>query len=250
MAIVRAIDGGSRRDLVLDRVDKANAVSPELVETLLGELARAEADQVRLLVLRSAGPVFCAGLDLDEVLGAAEEARDPDAAVTYRLLGLARLLDRWRTARVHTACVVDGVAAGVGADLVAACDLRLGTERAAFRFPGSRFGLLLGTTHLARLVGPVTASTLVASARKVEAAEAEGLGLLAGVGTLEECDERLAGLESALDTADPLTAARLAVAVRAADPEENRRLVEESCVLPGMAARLTAHRDRALRRRS
>ena len=73
---------------------------------------------------------------------------------------------------------VNGYAFGGGAALAVACDIRLASERASFRFPGASYGLVVGGSQLPRIVGASKAKELIFTARVVEAEEAERIGLV------------------------------------------------------------------------
>jgi enoyl-CoA hydratase len=73
---------------------------------------------------------------------------------------------------------VNGYAFGGGAVLACACDLRLASERASFRFPGASYGLVVGGSQLPRIVGAPKAKELIFTARVVDAQEAERIGLV------------------------------------------------------------------------
>ena len=157
--------------LELDRPDRANALSADLVERLHGGLDRAIAERAGVLVLRGRGRHFCGGFDLD---GLDDE---DDAGLAHRFLRIGLLLERLLEAPFTTVAVVQGSAVGAGADLVAACDHRIGTPDARLRFPGAAFGVVLGTRRLAGLVGAERALALAAG-ESLTGTEAHWAGLL------------------------------------------------------------------------
>ncbi len=124
------------------------------------------------MVITSTGHAFCAGVDLAD-LGT---LTDVQAGARFR--GIQATFDLLRQAPLVTIAVVNGHAVGAGADLALACDHRLGTVAASFRFPGPAFGLLMGTSTLAETVGPAVAQRLLLSGATVLADEAHALGLL------------------------------------------------------------------------
>jgi methylglutaconyl-CoA hydratase len=121
--------------VILQRPEQRNALSIDLLDqlcTAIEELA-AQADQ-RVAILRGAGPVFSAGLDLRE---AADDSRvERSAASVGRALDLLR-----QTPLVSIAAVHGGAYAG-GAGLMAACDIVIAAEDSRFGFPEARRGLL------------------------------------------------------------------------------------------------------------
>jgi enoyl-CoA hydratase len=131
--------------VTLDRPERANALSPELVEALHAVLDEADVVRPAALVLRGNQRHFAAGFDLTGL------DLETDATLAHRFLRIGLLLERLATAPYLTVAVADGAAIGAGADLVLACDARLVAASVTLRFPGSRFGVVLGATRRALL---------------------------------------------------------------------------------------------------
>ncbi|WP_134768006.1 enoyl-CoA hydratase-related protein [Nocardioides sp. 1609] len=131
--------------VVLDRPERANALSADLVEALHATLDDAEQAAPQALVLRGNARHFAAGFDL----GGLE--RETDATLALRFLRVGVLLERLLAAPYVTVAVAEGAAVGAGADLVLACDHRLVAPDVTLRFPGSAFGVALGTVRRAEL---------------------------------------------------------------------------------------------------
>lgn len=155
--------------------ERANALSSRLVDRLLEELLRAAQDRVRTVVIRGSARHFSAGFDLSDL------ANETDATLVHRFARIGLLLDTLDLAPFVTIAVIRGSAVGAGADLAAACDHRLAEPGATLRFPGSAFGVVLGVSRLASLVGEGEAMSLAASGRSVSSHEALDLGLLSAV---------------------------------------------------------------------
>ena len=159
--------------VTLNRPTRGNAFSASLVEGLDAALDRAEADGTRALVLRGNGKHFCTGFDL----GGLEE--ETDDTLLARFVRIELLLQRIARAPFVTAAIAQGRAMGAGADLFAACALRVIEGDATFAFPGARgFGLVLGTRRLAQCVGRDTALDWVESGRSIATDEALRAGLV------------------------------------------------------------------------
>ncbi|WP_374457764.1 enoyl-CoA hydratase/isomerase family protein [Nocardioides sp.] len=141
------VDRGPVWTVTLDRPERANALSVALVESLHATLDEAEAARPDALVLRGNARHFAAGFDL----GGLED--ETDATLALRFLRIADLLERLIAAPYATVAVVQGAAVGAGADLVLACDHRLVDTSVTLRFPGSAFGVALGTVRRAELAG-------------------------------------------------------------------------------------------------
>lgn len=112
------------------------ALDPDGIAALADAVRRAEAGGARALVIESAGPGFCAGMDLAGAL-----ALDADGA-RATLGAYAACLERLRGGPMATIAVVEGPASGGGVGLAAACDLVIAGPAATFALPELRFGLL------------------------------------------------------------------------------------------------------------
>jgi enoyl-CoA hydratase/carnithine racemase len=177
--------------LMLNRPDKANALSSELVEALHAALDAAKRDGTRLLVLSGAGKNFCAGFDFGgfEDISAAE--------LSWRFVRIEQLLQHLYHAPFATVALAQGGAYGAGADLVAVCADRICAPDARLRMPGWKFGLALGTRRLAARIGAEAARGMLAGAQVVQADEALRLGLITQVQAAEAWPGCLAAAQSA-----------------------------------------------------
>ncbi|WP_137981717.1 enoyl-CoA hydratase-related protein [Streptomyces violaceusniger] len=157
--------------LRIERPRVRNALTTEAAARLLQAVEGALADDaVRVLVLSGSGPDFCVGGDRDEELG--------DEGRADRLRVFARLQRTVAAAPKATVAAIEGRCVAAGAELAAACDIRVGAEDSAYRFPGSRLGVPIGAAKLIGLVGLGAAKDLLLTARWVTAHEAYRLGLL------------------------------------------------------------------------
>jgi 2-(1,2-epoxy-1,2-dihydrophenyl)acetyl-CoA isomerase len=166
--------------LTLDRPEALNALTVPLKVALREALESIAVDRdVRAVILTGAGRAFCAGQDL-------AERDEPDAApleveVRERYNPIIRAL---RSMGQPVIAAVNGVAAGAGASLAFACDLRIAAEEARFVLAFGRIGLVPdsgATWFLPRLVGPARAAELALVGDPVDAAEALRLGLVSRV---------------------------------------------------------------------
>jgi enoyl-CoA hydratase len=160
--------------LTLNRPDRRNALSTELREEGCRHLADLAGDgSVRCLVLTGAGTVFSAGFDLAEF-----EAAASDEAFGRRLWASSdEWHRRWIEFPVPTVAAVNGPAIAGGFDVAVMCDLRVVAESATFAHPEIAFGdVVYGPLH--DLVGGAVARDLCFTGRRIDAAEAERLGLV------------------------------------------------------------------------
>ena len=157
--------------VTLNRPEKLNALDRTLCDELRDALALlTNSDGVRVLVITGAGRAFCAGADLG-VLDADGSALV--AAGKHVALAL-------RAAPQPVLAVINGPAAGGGANLALACDYRIASDQASIGQVFHKLGLVPdwgGSFFLPRLVGTSRALELVWSARMVLAGEALALGL-------------------------------------------------------------------------
>jgi enoyl-CoA hydratase/carnithine racemase len=237
--------------LRLNRPEARNALSPELMAELAGELERLDPDpEVRCVVIAGSQKVFAAGADIR-----AMSDRSFAEALYHPAAGFWKRLAMVRTPLV---AAVSGWALGGGCELALACDMIVASDTAVFGQPEINLGIIPGgggSQRLARVLGKQRAMELVLTGRRVGAAQAHELGfvnrVVEGEGWLE------AALELAAEVAaQPPIAARLAKqAVVAADEtalsaglEEERRLYELAMAtedrVEGMKAFLEKRRPR------
>ena len=157
--------------VTLNRPEKLNAFDRAMCDELLEALRLLSGREgVRVIAITGAGRAFCAGADLG-VLG----SEGPALVAAGKDVALAL-----RAAPQPVLAVVNGAAAGGGANLALACDYRIASEQASIGQVFHKLGLVPdwgGTFFLPRLVGMSKALELVWSARMVSAAEALDLGL-------------------------------------------------------------------------
>ena len=166
--------------ITLNRPDALNALTIGLKDELLAVLVQVSNDPaVRAVVLTGAGRAFCAGQDLHERLEPDAVPLDEEIRERYNPIILAmRNLDR------PIIGAINGIAAGAGASLAFACDVRVAAENASFLLAFGRIGLVpdSGTTwFLPRLVGSAKAAELALLGESLSAADAARIGLVAKV---------------------------------------------------------------------
>jgi enoyl-CoA hydratase len=192
--------------ITLNRPDRLNAMSQELVQDLHGAFADLRADRAtRVVVLTGAGRGFCAGLDLKgagQAPGTEGLGRVQAGMLTQQ--HIASLVPEMRSLRQPVIAAVNGPAAGGGLALALASDVRLAAPTATFNVAFVRIGLSgcdIGVSWLLpRLIGASRAFELLLTGRIIDAAEADRLGLVSRV-----VEDRPV-LEAALDVADEILA--------------------------------------------
>jgi enoyl-CoA hydratase/carnithine racemase len=178
MSFVIAEDHGAVRHVVLNRPEKRNAMNQELLLALGAALREAASEpSVHCVVLRGEGKVFSAGVDLVEL---ADSAGTPGMLRPFRTVFLecANLCEEMTkpvVCQIHRTCVGGALEVALG------CDLRIASNDASFGLPEVKFGIIPdvgGSTRLPAVVGLGRAKELIMTARMIDAAEAERIGLV------------------------------------------------------------------------
>ena len=159
---------------VLNRPEARNALSPEMMEDLAGQLERFDTDaEGRCIVIAGSDEVFAAGADI----GALAE-RQFHEALFHPAAAFWRRVAECRTPLVAG---VSGFALGGGCELALICDLIVASETAEFGQPEITLGIIPGgggTQRLARAIGKQRAMELVLTGRRFDAREAERMGIV------------------------------------------------------------------------
>ncbi len=194
--------------LSLNRPASHHALNRELASTLVSAIDKAETDEaIKAIVITGTGnKAFCAGQDM-------VEEKDRDRALGEKVSAYIAI-DRFSDTPMPLIAAVNGYCFGGGAALACACDIRLASENATFRFPGAEYGLVVGAAALPRIVGVAKAKEFILTAKRIEAQEAKRCGLVNDVYSQEEL------LAQALDMAEQI-AANSVLAVR-----ESKRIMD------------------------
>lgn len=164
--------------LYLNRPEKFNSFNREMALSLQKHLDDCIRDKTcRAVVLIGKGKAFCAGQDLQEVT-------NPDENPGFKKIleeHYNPIVTRIRNMEIPVIAAVNGVAAGAGANLALCCDIVVACEKASFIQAFSKIGLIPdsgGTYFLPRLVGFQRASALAMLGDKIDAFEAERMGMI------------------------------------------------------------------------
>ena len=179
--------------VTLNRPERRNALTLELLTDLCAAVETAEADEkCRILVLRGAGQAFCAGLDLQETLTTDDEHRSAGmVAKTLRALAETRLIT---IAQIH------GAAVAGGAGLMSACDFVVAAERTKIGYPEGRRGLVAGLvmTFLRRQLRERDIRELLLTGDLISAERAREIGLVNRVVAREELESETSKFASSI----------------------------------------------------
>jgi len=221
--------------ITLNRPQVRNALGLPLVEALLIALDEAAERKVHSVIIEGAGPAFCAGLDLGEM----DSKRDADFVL--QLLRIEILLQAIWRAPFQTLALAHGAAFGAGADLLAACRLRVATAELKVAFPGVRFGVFLGTRRLAARIGADAADRVLGDGATLSGAQAHALGLISEIAPREDWPairERFARRGAAID---PYVAPRLGALLAADTGDADIAELVRSASRPGLKDRIAAY---------
>jgi enoyl-CoA hydratase/carnithine racemase len=195
-------DAGPAARVTLNRPDKRNALSLELMDELVEVLRalRARPD-VRAIVVEGAGAAFSAGHDLSEMIGR-------DLPFYQRLFdSCTELMETIHRLPQPVIAKVHGIATAAGCQLVAACDLAVAADDARFATPGVKIGLFCSTpmVPLSRAIGRKRALEMLLTGESISAATALEWGLVNRVVPISELDSTVDHLVEAISRSSPLT---------------------------------------------
>jgi enoyl-CoA hydratase/carnithine racemase len=203
--LVLAASSDGVRTLTLNRGDRFNALSREMIAALETEVDRLAGDkETRAVVLAASGRGFCAGHDLKEMRAHPDAAwqRELFDACSRMMLKLTRL-PQPVIARVH------GAAAAAGCQLVAQCDLAIASDAAKFVTSGVTWGFFCSTPGVAvgRNLQRKHAMEMLLTGEPISAARAMEWGLVNKVVPLDQLDSEVHKLASTLAAKPPATVA-------------------------------------------
>jgi enoyl-CoA hydratase/carnithine racemase len=196
-------DAGVAR-ITLNRPDKRNALSLELMEELIAALREASARApTQAIVIEGAGSAFSAGHDLSEMIGRDEAFYRELFAVCTVMMESIHQLPQPVVAKVH------GIATAAGCQLVAACDLAVAADDSRFATPGVKIGLFCTTpmVPVSRAVGRKRAMQMLLTGEPIEAATALDWGLVNRVVPPAELEAAVVDLVAAITRSSPHTLA-------------------------------------------
>jgi len=186
------VDGGVAT-VALNRPEARNAVNLVMCEELAAAAAKIAADPgVRVVFVRGAGPVFCAGADLKERTGKTKEwirSRRLKAFAAYQAL---------EALPMPVIAVVHGPALGAAIEISSVCDFIIATPDAAFGTPEAIRGTVGATQRLPRAIGKRLAKDLMFTGRRLTAAEAQAAGFVARIVEPAKLDETLAEISKTI----------------------------------------------------
>ncbi len=181
--------------LTLNRPERLNSLSHELLQSLSGAIDEVAADDsIRAVIITGSGRAFCAGADTDEMTGGTGDGphkQGPGGAEALRrgfelahkvILGIYEM-------EKPVIAAINGTAVGAGFDLACACDIRIASDTARFMAAYIHVGLFPGyggTWLYPRVLGPAKAAELMYTGNFLEVDEAKSLGFVNDVVSSDE----------------------------------------------------------------
>ena len=194
---------GGIATITLDRPEARNAVNERMCEELLAAAKAVADDEMKVVFVRGAGPVFCAGADLKERTGKSPEwvrARRLKAFAAYQAL---------ESLPMPVIAVVQGAVLGAGIEISSVCDFIVATPDAVFGTPEALRGTVGATQRLPRVIGKRLAKDLMFTGRRLTAEEARVAGFVARVIPPEILEEKISEISKTIAAA-PVASMRLA----------------------------------------
>jgi len=218
--------------LTLSNPDKRNALDRTLCESLRFTLERLDA---RCVVLTGEGRAFCAGYDIEELLG---EGYDDGAEVSHPFPSALAAIESYP---YPVLAALNGATVGGGLELAIACDLRIAADTVQMGMPPAKLGVVYATAGLNRFletIGAARTRELFLTGRRIDAATAERWGLVNEVVEAEALPAAALALAQEIAANAPLSLRGNKAGIRA--------LVAAAGELdPAVAAVLAAERRRA-----
>jgi enoyl-CoA hydratase/carnithine racemase len=184
--------------ITLDRPEARNALNGAMCEDLRRAAMTAAADEkVKIVFVRGAGPVFCAGADLKERQGKTE-----DDIRARRIRGFAAY-HALESLPMPAIAIVHGAALGSGVEIAAACDFIVATPDAVFGTPEALRGTVGATQRLPRVLGKRLAKDLMFTGRRLTAEEARAAGFVSRVVQPADLENTLKEIQEVIVKASP-----------------------------------------------
>src|SRR5438067_3313461 len=183
--------------ITLNRPDKRNAISYELIDDLLDALATVERSAAQVLIITGAGKAFCSGMDLDNLKAITSRTPEENLKDSERMARFFRAIYEFPK---PTIAAVNGAAMAGGAGIATMCDFTLALAESTFGYTEVRIGFVpaIVSSILVWQVGHKIARDLLLTGRMFDAAEAHRYGLVNEVVAPEQLMDRARTLAALL----------------------------------------------------
>ncbi len=188
--------------ITLNRPERRNAISAQMIDELLAAFAELEASPARVVILTGAGKAFCSGMDLESLRALASQSFDQNLEDSRRL---AKLFLRIYGFPKPVIAAVNGPAIAGGCGIATLADFTLAAPEAKFGYTEVKIGFLpaIVSVFLHRQIGEKSARDLLLSGRIFDGAEAYRLGLITEIVPAGNLAARAQELAGALLAASP-----------------------------------------------
>jgi methylglutaconyl-CoA hydratase len=195
---------GAIATITLNRPDKRNAISYELIEDLIGALEEVRISSASILILTGAGNAFSSGMDLDNLKALIGRTPEQNLEDSRTMVSLFRSLYEFPK---PTIAAVNGAAIAGGTGLALLCDFTLAVPEAKFGYTEVRIGFVpaIVSTFLLRQVGEKIARDLLLTGRIFDASEALKIGVINEIVSPEKLLDRARELAAQLAESSPLS---------------------------------------------
>lgn len=166
--------------ITLNRPDKRNAISYELIDDLLAALAACEKSDAEIVIITGAGKAFCSGMDLDNLKAITSRTHQENVKDSQTMAKLFRTIYDFPK---PTISAVNGPAVAGGCGIATLCDFTIASRDAKFGYTEVKIGFLpaIVSTFLLLQVGEKQARDLLLTGRIISADEAQRIGLVTEV---------------------------------------------------------------------
>jgi methylglutaconyl-CoA hydratase len=210
--------------ITLNRPERRNAISTEMIEELLAALDETESSGARVVILTGAGKAFCSGMDLEGLRAIASQTPEEHLQDSRRM---AKMFRRVYSFPLPIIAAVNGAAIAGGCGLATLADFTLAVPEAKFGYTEMRIGFVpaIVSVFLRRQIGEKRARDLLLSGRVFDAAEAQAMGLVTRLEPAEKLLEAAKELAATLVASSPASLTRTKrVLLRSQDEEMERDL--------------------------
>lgn len=248
MTLLRLDIAGGVAQLTLNRPERLNALTSEMLDDLMAICRRIERDKdAHVVILSGAGRAFCAGGDID-----AWSERSPDHFARHWIRDGHQALDALARLRQPVIAVLNGHALGGGLELAACADLRIAESHIRIGQPEPGLGIIpgwSGTQRAARRFGAQTLRRMALFGEVFTAAQALDLGIVDRVVETGEGVAAATELAHSLRHRGPVATELTKMMINAAEGEERERVIDAmaariAAAEPELQAGLAAFRDR------
>jgi methylglutaconyl-CoA hydratase len=198
---------GGIATITLNRPEKSNAISAQMLDELLAALDEAERGPARVLIIAALGKTFCAGMDLEDLQKLAKQSSEANLEDSRRM---ASLFHRIYAFPKPVIAAVNGAAIAGGCGIATLADFTLAAPEAKFGYTEVRIGFVpaLVSVFLRRQIGEKLARDLLLSGRILEAPEAFRIGLVTEIVPADKLSTRTRELANSLVSGSPTSIAR------------------------------------------